>query len=74
MEGPQKTENGVALRPSNPPSEHIARQTSSSKTHTPLFIAELFIIGNTWKQPKCLLTDEWIRGCDTFIQWNIIQP
>ena len=27
---------------------------------TPIFIA-LFIIANTWKQPKCSLTDEWVK-------------
>ena len=26
-----------------------------------MFIAALFTIGKTWKQPKCLLTDEWIK-------------
>ena len=28
---------------------------------TPLFIAALFTIGKTWKQPKCPSTDEWIK-------------
>ena len=28
---------------------------------TPLFIAALFIIARTWKQPRFLSTDEWIR-------------
>ena len=27
----------------------------------PVFIAALFTIAKTWKQPKCLLTDEWIK-------------
>ena len=27
-------------------------------THTPMFIAALFTIAKTWKQPKCPLTDE----------------
>ena len=27
----------------------------------PLFIAALFIIVKIWKQPKCSLTDEWIK-------------
>ena len=32
------------------------------KTHvSPLFIAALFTIARTWKQPRCLLTDEWIK-------------
>ena len=26
-----------------------------------MFIAVLFTIAKTWKQPKCPLTDEWIR-------------
>ena len=30
-------------------------------TCTPLFIAALFTIARTWKQPRCLLTDEWIK-------------
>ena len=28
---------------------------------TPMFIAALFTIAKTWKQPKCLLTEEWIK-------------
>ena len=27
----------------------------------PVFIAALFIIAKTQKQPKCLLTDEWVK-------------
>ena len=30
-------------------------------TCTPMFIEALFIIVRTWKQPRCPLTDEWIR-------------
>ena len=26
-----------------------------------MFIAALFTIAETWKQPKCPLTDEWIK-------------
>ena len=32
----------------------------------PLFIAALFTIARTWKQPRCPLTDEWIKR-----QWYI---
>ena len=32
----------------------------AKNTCTSLFIAALFIIAGTWKQPRCLLTDEWI--------------
>ena len=28
---------------------------------TTMFIATLFTIARTWKQPKCPLTDEWIK-------------
>ena len=30
-------------------------------TCTPMFIAALFTIAKTWKQPKGPLTDEWIK-------------
>ena len=26
-----------------------------------MFVAPLFIIARTWKQPKCSLTEEWIK-------------
>ena len=30
-------------------------------TCTPMFIAALFTIARTWKQPRCPLIDEWIK-------------
>ena len=30
-------------------------------TYIPLFIAALFTITRTWKQPRCPSTDEWIK-------------
>ena len=30
-------------------------------TCAPIIIATLFTIDKTWKQPKCALTDEWIK-------------
>ena len=30
-------------------------------TCTPMFIAALFTIARTWKQPRCSLTGEWIK-------------
>ena len=30
-------------------------------TCTPMFIAALFTIARSWKQPKCPPTDEWIK-------------
>ena len=31
------------------------------KTRSAVFIAALFTIARTWKQPRCPLADEWIR-------------
>ena len=33
----------------------------SRDTCTPMFIAALFTIARTWKQPRCPTADEWIR-------------
>ena len=30
-------------------------------TCTPMFIAAPLTIAKTWKQPKCPLTDEWVK-------------
>ena len=30
-------------------------------TCTPLFTEALFTIARTWKQPRCPLTDDWIK-------------
>ena len=40
----------------------------------PMFIAALFIIARTWKQPRCPSADKWIKNCGTYTQWNITQP
>ena len=29
--------------------------------HTPMFIAALFTVTRTWKQPKCPSTEKWIK-------------
>ena len=34
---------------------------SERDTCTPMFIAALFIIARTWKQPRCPSADKWIR-------------
>ena len=63
MEFPQKTKNGaffdleillLGLYPKN-------LETPSPKNLcTPMFIAAQFTIAKSWKQPKCLLVNEWI--------------
>ena len=46
-----------------------------------MFIAALFTIARSLKQPKCPSTDEWIKKIwykkkedKVHIQWNITQP
>ena len=41
---------------------------------TAMFIAALFIIARTWKQPRCPSADEWKKSCGTYTQWSITQP
>ena len=40
---------------------HTKETRSERDMCTPIFIAALFIIARTWKQPRCPLTDEWIK-------------
>ena len=40
---------------------YLEKALIQKDTCTPVFIAELFTIAKTWKQPKCPLTDEWIK-------------
>ena len=40
---------------------HTEETRIDRDTCTPMFIATLFTIARTWKQPECLLADEWIR-------------
>ena len=39
-----------------------------------VFIAALFTIARTWKQPKCPSTDEWIKKMWHTYTMNITQP
>ena len=40
---------------------HIEETRIERDTCTPIFIAALFIIARTWKQPGCPSADKWIR-------------
>ena len=40
---------------------HTEETRTERDTCTPVFIAALFLIARTWKQPRCPLADEWIR-------------
>ena len=40
---------------------HTEETRSQRDTSTTMFIAGLFIIARTWKQPRCPSSDKWIR-------------
>ena len=40
---------------------HTEETRIERDTCTPMFVAALFIIARTWKQPRCPSADEWIR-------------
>ena len=40
---------------------HTEETRIERDTGTPVFIAALFTIARTWKQPRCPSADEWIR-------------
>ena len=54
---------------------YLEKTIIQKDTYTPMFTAALFTIARTWKQPKCPLTEEWMKKmwC-IYGQWNITQP
>ena len=40
---------------------HTEETRTERHTCSPMFIAALFIIARTWKQPRCASAEEWIR-------------
>ena len=40
---------------------HTEETRRERDTCTPMFIAALFTIARTWRQPRCPSADEWIR-------------
>ena len=74
---PLKTRNKTTIWPGNPIPGHIPWGSQNwKKTHVPsMFIEALFKLARTWKQPRCPLTDEWIKKLwYIYIKWSIIQP
>ena len=65
----QKTKMKTAIWPSNTTTGHILWESHNSKLCTPYIhthipqclLQQYFTIARTWKQPKCPLTDEWIK-------------
>ena len=41
---------------------YLEKTIIGKDTCIPIFIAALFTIAKTWKQPKCPLTNEWIKN------------
>ena len=50
---------------------HTEETRIERDTCTPMFIAALFIIARTWKQPRCPSADEWIRKLGTESACNV---
>ena len=58
----KKLEIELPYDPAIPPlGIHTDETRIERDTCTPILIAALFIIARTWKQPRCLPPDEWIR-------------
>ena len=58
----KKTRNNTTYDPAIPLLGIYPEETKIERdTCIPLFIAALFTIVRTWKQPRCPLTDEWIK-------------
>ena len=72
---PQKTKYRITVYPAIPHLGIYLHKTITQKIHTPMFIAALFTIANTWKQTKCPLTDKWIKNMwYIYSQRNTNQP
>ena len=61
MEVPQKTKIDLPYDPTIPLLGIYPDKTIIWKDTCTMFIAVLFTIAKTWKQPKCTSTDEWIK-------------
>ena len=66
---PQKTVHSTTGRSSNTSPGHIYPEdvvTGNKDTCSTMFIAALFIIARSWKEPRFPSTEEWIQK-----MWNI---
>ena len=78
MEIPQKIKIEICYDPAIPLLGVYPKNLKSTIQRglcTPMFISAWFTIAKKWKQPKCPLTDDWIKKmwC-IYIQWNTTQP
>jgi hypothetical protein len=60
---PQKIGHSIIRGPSNTTPEHIPRRCSNmyNDTCSSMFIAALFRIARSWKEPRCRSKEEWIQ-------------
>jgi len=62
VEIPSKPDTGLPYDPAIPLlGIHTEETRRERDTCTPVFIAAVFIIARTWKQPRCPSAEEWIR-------------
>ena len=52
---------------------HTEETRIERNTWTPMFIAALFTIARTWKQPRCPSADGWIGSYGTYTQKNAFE-
>ena len=58
----KKTGNRTPYETANPLLDIYLKETRSERDLCiPMFIEALFTIARTWKQPRCPMTDEWIK-------------
>ena len=75
MEVFQKLKIKLSYEPTIPLLDiYVQKTIIQNYTCTSMFITALFTLSKSWEQPKCPLTEEWIKICGTFIQWNNTQP
>jgi len=72
---PIKLRIKLPYEPTVPVPEIYTEETIIEKdTCTSMFIKALFTIARTWKQLRCLLTNEWTKRLwYIHIQWSITQ-
>ena len=62
MEFSQKNKNRLPYELAIPLLDIYPEKTVNQKdTCTSVFIEALFTIAKTWKQPKCILIEDWIK-------------
>lgn len=78
MEVFEKVKNGTTIKSSYSTYGYLSKEyknTNSKDLCTWMLTAALFRITNIWKQPKCPMSDEWLKKMyNVHVQWKGIQP